>query len=71
MRLSDFDVNKQGIIREVKDSPVAAKLLEFGILPGAHFFILNKSVFHGPIFLKVGDNKVAIRRQEADVIIVE
>lgn len=71
MKLSDFAVNKKGVIVEILDNPVAAKLVEFGIMPGAIFFIVNKASFNGPIFIQVGSNRLALRRTEAASILVE
>lgn len=71
MRLTDFDVKKKGVITEIIDSPVAGKLMEFGILPGVTFIVLNKASFNGPIFIQVGANRVVLRREEASAILVE
>jgi Fe2+ transport system protein FeoA len=71
VKLTDFDVKKKGVITEIVDSPVAGKLMEFGILPGASFIVLNKASFNGPIFIQVGANRVVLRRDEASAIIVE
>jgi Fe2+ transport system protein FeoA len=56
---------------EIMDNPVAVKLVEFGIMPGAHFFIVNKASFDGPIFIQVGSNRLALRQSEASAILVE
>jgi Fe2+ transport system protein FeoA len=71
VKLSDFAVNKQGVILEIMDSPVATKLMEYGILPGATFFVLNKAAFRGPVFIQVGSNRIVLRRSEASAILVE
>lgn len=70
MKLSEFAMNKQGVIVEILDNPVAAKLVEFGIMPGAIFFIVNKASFKGPIFIQVGTNRLALRWHEASSILV-
>jgi Fe2+ transport system protein FeoA len=71
VKLSEFAINKQGVIVEIMDNPVAAKLVEFGIMPGAHFYIVNKASFDGPIFIQVGSNRLALRQSEASAILVE
>ena len=71
MKLTDFAINKPGTIVEITDNPVASKLMEFGILPGVHFLIINKASFNGPIFIQVGSNRIALRRAEAAAIIVD
>lgn len=71
MKLTEFEINKKGVITEILDNPVASKLMEYGILPGATFFVLNKASFNGPIFIQVGSNRIVLRRTEAASILVE
>ncbi len=71
IRLSDFKIKQMGVIKRILDNPIAAKLLEYGILPGAQFCILNKAPFNGPIFIQIDTNRIALRRNEAEFIIVE
>ena len=71
MKLTDFEINQKGKITGIEDNPVAAKLMEYGILPGAHFSILNKASFNGPIFIRIGKNRIALRRAEASAIFAE
>ncbi len=71
LKLSEYKINKVGTIIEVLESKISSKLVEFGILPGAHFKILSKAPFKGPIFIQVDNNRIAIRRKEAAFIIVE
>ncbi len=71
LRLSDFKKEQMGVIKHVLDNPIASKLIEFGIIPGVQFSILNKAPFNGPIFIQVENNRIALRRKEAAFIIVE
>jgi Fe2+ transport system protein FeoA len=71
VKLSDFAVNKNGVILEIIDNPVAAKLMEYGILPGTVFLVVNKAAFNGPLFILVGSNRIVLRRSEAATIIVQ
>lgn len=70
MKLSDFAIAKPGVIVEVQDTPIAAKLMEYGILPGADFIIINRAAFNGPLMLRVGSLRVVLRASEADAIVV-
>lgn len=70
-RLTDFGSKKIGVIKEVLENHVSSKLLEFGILPGVVFSIINKAPFNGPIFIQIDNNRIALRRKEAAFIIVE
>jgi ferrous iron transport protein A len=71
MKLSELNINTKGIIKNVMDGPVTAKLFEFGVLPGAKFTVIARAAFKGPIYLRVGTNLIALRRKEAEFIIVE
>lgn len=69
--LSDLKVNAQGIIKEVLENRFSPKLVEFGVMPGAFFSVINRAPFNGPIFIQIGDNRIAFRREEATFILVE
>lgn len=71
MRLSDFKTKQLGVIKEIMENHLSAKLIEFGILPGVQFSIINKAPFNGPIFIQIDNNRIALRRKEAAFIIVE
>ena len=71
MNLTEFELNKTGVIKEILESAESTKLIEYGILPGVSFSILNKASFNGPIFILIGSNRIALRRAEAAAIIVE
>jgi len=40
-------------------------------LPGANFKILNIAPFNGPISILIEDTRIALRRKEAEFIIVD
>ena len=71
MNLAEFEIDKQGEITEILDNPAASRLMEFGILPGATFKVLNKASFNGPVFVLVGSNRVVLRRTEAAAVLVK
>jgi len=71
VKLSEFDINKKGKIVALLENPAYSKLVEFGIFPGVSFYILNKAAFNGPIFIKIGANRIALRTEEAQAIEVE
>ena len=71
IRLSDFKIKQIGVIKQVLDNHIAAKLFEYGIVPGVQFSILNKAPFKGPIFIQIDNNRIALRRSEAAFIMVE
>lgn len=70
-KLTDIKKNQTGIINHVIDNPLISKLFEFGLLPGANFKILNIAPFNGPISILIEDTRIALRRKEAQFIIVD
>lgn len=71
MKLSQLDKNSTGTIKEVLESNVLHKLLEFGILPGASFVLVEKAPFSGPIYIQVDTTLLALRISEAENVLVE
>ncbi len=71
IRLSDFKIKQAGVVKHILDNHLSPKLVEFGILPGAQFLVLNKAPFNGPIFIQIDNNRIALRKREAAFIIVE
>jgi len=69
-KLTDIKINQSGTIKEVIDNPLIAKLFEFGLLPGASFKVLNIAPFNGPISILIEDTRIALRRKEAQFILV-
>ena len=70
-KLTDIKENQSGIINNVIVNPLISKLFEFGLLPGASFKVLNIAPFNGPISILIEDTRVALRRKEAQFIIVD
>ncbi len=71
LRLSDFKKRQKGVVKHIVENHISTKLVEFGILPGVQFLVLNKAPFNGPIFIQIDNNRIALRRKEAAFIIVE
>jgi Fe2+ transport system protein FeoA len=69
-KLTDIKTNQSGTINEVIDNPLITKLFEFGLLPGANFTVLNIAPFNGPISILIEDTRIALRRKEAQFILV-
>lgn len=69
-KLTEIKKHQSGTINEVIDNPLITKLFEFGLLPGATFKVLNIAPFNGPISVLIEDTRIALRRQEAQFILV-
>lgn len=73
--MSRFPFNTKGTIVDY-DSQLAEmpiKIIEMGLLPGTEFTILYQAPFSGPFYIEYGVEKsrVALRKEEADYLIVE
>jgi ferrous iron transport protein A len=66
---------KEGTKCKIRDINLAKnikrKLLELGLIPGREIEILQVAPFNGPVRLKVNDFCLALRRNEANKILVE
>ena len=58
-------------IFQIADCPYRARLSEMGVLPGEQIMILHKAPLSGPIAVKIGNQMLALRREEARLITVE
>jgi len=71
VKLSECHTSFVGVIQEVLESDFDSKLMEYGLIPGANIRVINKAPFHGPIFISIGSQKIAIRKEEASFITVK
>ncbi len=70
MKLSDCKIKTVSKILEVLESDFDSKLMEYGIVPGANITVLNRAPFNGPIYIAIGSQKIAIRKEEASYIML-
>ncbi|MDA9066374.1 ferrous iron transport protein A [Flavobacteriales bacterium] len=71
MKLSNCQNNTQYTVKEVIECDFDCKLMEYGIIPGANVLVLNKAPFNGPLYLSIGTQRIAIRKEEASYIVLE
>ena len=83
MRLGSVRRGVRGIVVGVEARPARAgdalaaaelerRLLEMGFVEGAHFEVLHEGpIGRDPIAVKLDDSRVALRRRDADALIVE
>lgn len=71
MKLSQIQNLFTGTIISVLDGALTDKLFEFGVVPGAKLTLIRKAPFNGPVYIKVENNLIALRRSEADSILVQ
>ena len=67
--LYDLDINKEAIIHsfnKVQDS--SSRLHEMGLISGVIVRLVKKNPFGGPIQIKLNNNYIAIRKNDAEMI---
>ncbi|HTO40095.1 MAG TPA: FeoA family protein [Rhizomicrobium sp.] len=65
-------IQQNGLAHGVAPDELERRLLEMGFVEGAQFEILHEGLIgRDPIALKLDDMRVALRRREAVVVIVE
>ncbi|HHJ50957.1 MAG TPA: ferrous iron transport protein A [Phaeodactylibacter sp.] len=69
--LTEIREEEPAIISYFTDPRVGAKLLSMGILPGYPIKILRKTARGKTFYVKVGDNRFAIRKKEAACIVLK
>lgn len=71
MTLAEVPKETKAKIVAVLDSEVELKLVEFGLLPGSEFEVINRAPLGGPIYIRIGQNAISLRKREAKTITVE
>jgi ferrous iron transport protein A len=71
--LSDLQRGEKGMITGFNTEEIPAKFYSIGIVPGSYIEIYRRIPFSGPVCIIVGNDpgKLAIRRSEAKLILVE
>jgi Fe2+ transport system protein FeoA len=70
-KLSEYMVNQTGVIKQILDTDVAERLMEFGFLPGTIFSVISRAPFNGPVCIQIENNRIALRLKEAAFVLVE
>jgi ferrous iron transport protein A len=68
---SQLNFGETATISEIDSSnPSFRRIIEIGFTPGQEIQLINKSFFNDPLAFSIRGTLVAIRRNEADCIIV-
>ena len=70
MRGSDISKGHNYKIKDFTDNNIAVKLLILGFLPGSLISLVRKSPFGGAYYFNVNGNRIALRKKEAETIVV-
>ncbi|WP_238783746.1 FeoA family protein [Blattabacterium cuenoti] len=71
LNLSNLKIGEKGIIKGYKNEDFPIKLLELGVLPGVEIEIIFVSIFYDPLCIFYNQSCLALRKKEAENIIVE
>ncbi len=68
---SQLNFGEKGIIADIdKSNPSCARMLEIGFTPGQEIELINSSIFNDPMAFSIRGTLIAVRKNEADCIIL-
>lgn len=68
---SELNFGEFGIIADVDSShPSCSRILEIGFTPGQEIQLVNSSIFNDPLAFSLRGTVIAVRKHEADCIIL-
>lgn len=72
MTLAEVQRHTQVTVRDVAlGAPTRRRLSELGLRTGATVEVLRRAPFRGPLALKLGDGRLALRAEDAARVLVE
>ena len=69
--LSATPRGKSGKVSHFNDPSIGSKLMAMGVLPGSQVRVVRKSPFGGGCYVKVDNFFLALRKEEADSIVLK
>ncbi len=68
---SQLNFGEKGVIADIDNShPSYARMLEIGFTPGQEIELINSSIFNDPMAFAIRGTLIAVRKNEADCIIL-
>lgn len=71
MKLDSLKINEKAIITQVNMDVVPLKLIELGFIESNFVELLHIAPFNDPIYVKVNDSHISIRKELAKEITIE
>ena len=68
--ITHLQIGENAIIGEFSNGYVACKLMAMGLLPGSSVSLMRKAPFGGAYYIKAKNHYVALRKNEAENVIV-
>lgn len=70
--MRQMTANQSGVIARVKGGgELGVRIREMGLVPGAEIKIVGRAPLNDPVHIKLYDNNLTLRNNEADHIMVE
>jgi ferrous iron transport protein A len=70
-KLSQCKTGDRGQVQSIAPQSLAVSLMALGLLPGDEIEVLHKAPLGGPLALKVNGNRLALRKADAEQILIE
>ena len=68
----NLSTNGHGIVREVNADPIIRqRLFDMGIVPNTEVTKIRSVIGGDPVWIKVGTVQIALRRNEAEAVVIE
>ncbi len=72
VRLSDLEPGRYGVVRDIRaEDTVRRRLMDLGIIEGARIEMIRPAPLGDPLQIKVHGALVALRKREADTLLIE
>ena len=68
--LDQLPKGKLAVIEDIDSDQLPLKLIEMGCLPGNKVSLIQKAPFNDPLYLKIDESHLAIRKESAQHIFV-
>ena len=69
--LSTLSENTFGRVVEIQPGNLSPRLVEMGLFKGCRVQVLYRAPFHGPLAVDLGNSVLSLRRDEANLVLVE
>jgi ferrous iron transport protein A len=70
-KASELNFGEKGIIKDIDNSNFSYKrLIEVGFTPGQEIQLINSSIFNDPLTFSLRGTLIALRKNQADCIII-
>ena len=68
---SEMKEKQEGLLEKFEDDQLAVKMMAMGILPGSHLTVIRKNAFGNTFYVRVDQMRLAIRKKEAECIVLK